>query len=326
MQKIKFNKKSMVISLILLIIINTPFILSKYSTTFYDSIVINVRNPKYTVNFYPNIIPSEYQEVEYIETTGTQYIDTNVSANSNIKFQVKLSTSNATAGTVIGVGGIDGERKSFRLFNYNNEFYLDYGSGYKYNRIFGGTWANNVIYELEVGNRYIKDITTGNDIISGSEVPAFEYEQTIKVFKDGTSTLNGKLYYLRLYDNNELVRNFVPCYRKSDNEIGVYDIVNNQFYANSGTGTFKMGPLKIQQVFIYGTSQNLAANTFVRDNYHFTGWNTSFDGTGTSYQDEQEVLNLSSVDGDEINLYAQWEKNPIVTFDPMGGTISEGDA
>jgi hypothetical protein len=44
-----------------------------------------------------------------------------------------------------------------------------------------------------------------------------------------------------LYDNNVLVRDFIPCYRKSDNEIGLYDVVNGVFYANAGSGTFTKG-------------------------------------------------------------------------------------
>jgi hypothetical protein len=39
-----------------------------------------------------------------------------------------------------------------------------------------------------------------------------------------------------------LVRNFIPCYRKSDNVIGMYDVINDAFYTNSGTGTFIKGP------------------------------------------------------------------------------------
>lgn len=35
--------------------------------------------------------------------------------------------------------------------------------------------------------------------------------------------------------------NLVPCYRKSDGEIGMYDLVNGVFYTNSGSGTFIKG-------------------------------------------------------------------------------------
>ena len=52
---------------------------------------------------------------------------------------------------------------------------------------------------------------------------------------------NMKVYRLKLYENNTLVREYVPCYRVSDNEIGLYELVNNVFYPNNGTGSFNKG-------------------------------------------------------------------------------------
>ena len=72
------------------------------------------------------------------------------------------------------------------------------------------------------------------------------------------------------------------------------------FNANGGTGT--MGT----QSFTYKSSQSLNKNTFVKENSEFDSWNTSIDGTGTSYDDEEVVSNLTSVDGDTVVLYAQW--------------------
>ena len=50
-----------------------------------------------------------------------------------------------------------------------------------------------------------------------------------------------KLYSCQMYYEDTLIRNFIPCYRKLDNEIGMYDLVSNQFYTNAGTGVFLMG-------------------------------------------------------------------------------------
>ena len=50
-----------------------------------------------------------------------------------------------------------------------------------------------------------------------------------------------KLYLCEIYDNGTLIRDFVPCYRKADNAIGLYDTVNDVFYTNAGTGTFLKG-------------------------------------------------------------------------------------
>ena len=57
------------------------------------------------------------------------------------------------------------------------------------------------------------------------------------------------------------------------------------------------------------TSFNLPKNTFTREGYTFTGWNTAADGTGRSYADEEPV----SFDAD-TTLYAQWTVDPVIIF------------
>lgn len=42
-------------------------------------------------------------------------------------------------------------------------------------------------------------------------------------------------------NTNQYIRNFIPCYRKSDNVIGMYDLITKTFYENAGTGTFIKG-------------------------------------------------------------------------------------
>ncbi len=87
------------------------------------------------------------------------------------------------------------------------------------------------------------------------------------------------------------------------------------FDANGGEGS--MG----SQEFTFDKSQNLASNTFTRDGYTFVGWSTeahplSDDPSGTTYDDEASVSNLTSVDGATVTLYAQWERDTYtVTFD-----------
>ena len=69
------------------------------------------------------------------------------------------------------------------------------------------------------------------------------------------------------------------------------------FNANGGEGS--MDP----QVFIQGRDTKLTANTFTRENYKFTGWNTAEDGSGATYTDEGAIINLT----EDLTLYAQWQ-------------------
>lgn len=82
------------------------------------------------------------------------------------------------------------------------------------------------------------------------------------------------------------------------------------FHGNNNSNT------TFTQLFIYGTGQRLRANTFSKPQYVFTGWNTEIDGSGTSYIDEQLVNNLSQINNDTVDLYAQWRRE--LTFTVTG--------
>lgn len=85
------------------------------------------------------------------------------------------------------------------------------------------------------------------------------------------------------------------------------------FNANGGTGTMN------DQDFTYDTAQALRTNSFTRYDYHFVAWNTEADGSGDSYDDEEEVLNLSETGTGTITLYAQWEENAMHTVFELNG-------
>lgn len=87
-----------------------------------------------------------------------------------------------------------------------------------------------------------------------------------------------------------------------------------KFVANGGEGTME------DQDFLFDTAQNLTANAFTRTGYFYANWNSKADGTGTAYEDKQEVKNLASKRDKVVKLYAQW--TPItysVTFNANNG-------
>ena len=65
------------------------------------------------------------------------------------------------------------------------------------------------------------------------------------------------------------------------------------------------------QKFVYDKSQELNGNIFRKEGYNFSCWNTQADGSGTSFDNEEEVVNLCSEEGKEYLLYAQWTKQSI---------------
>ena len=77
---------------------------------------------------------------------------------------------------------------------------------------------------------------TMGSMTSNSTLYLFNYHNSYQGY-----SFNGKMYFCRIWHNGEIVRDLVPCYRKSDNVIGFLDVVNNVFYANEGTGSFTKG-------------------------------------------------------------------------------------
>jgi len=73
---------------------------------------------------------------------------------------------------------------------------------------------------------------------------------------------------------------------------------------DSNTGSGDMSSTE----FTYDVEGELRENTFEKEGYVFTGWNTEAGGSGTRYEDGSKVENLTSVDGGEVTLYAQWSE------------------
>jgi hypothetical protein len=109
--------------------------------------------------------------------------------------------------------------------------------------------TDNTIYLLECqSNNGILTYECGD--VSGEVYPNGSicktdniYVFTINSFKDSSileQASKMRLYYFQIYDNNVLVRDFVPCINASG-EAGLYDKANNVFYGNAGSGTFEAG-------------------------------------------------------------------------------------
>ena len=192
------------------------------------------------------ILPAEYQQVEYIESTGTQYIDTNVVPDVNTGFYIDI--------TILDL--IDSNGKRLFGTSYRNQGFWGGIFIATYNATDGGQMAyinsgnfynpclvSNTRMQISLINQHYTT-STGADInFKTGTMNSYGSIYILNVNTDvATSTYSSaKLYKAQIYSGDVIIRNFIPCYRKSDNEIGMYDTVNNKFYTNQGTGTFEKG-------------------------------------------------------------------------------------
>lgn len=200
---------------------------------------------------YPGRLPIDYQEVEYIQSTGTQWIDTWVTPTSGTMSQFKFMPKWWTWWVALW----------YYVWNDNNDwrFFTWYWStsaiytqnpwrplfDFNNSRL---EWTNNTfvldtIYELEMWNYYLKHLNWAN-ILTWSQISSFTWTSTIKLDYSYTVSTNAsnRWYYVKIYESWNLVRDFIPCYRKSDWVIWLYDLVEKQFYTNQWSWTFTKWP------------------------------------------------------------------------------------
>lgn len=189
-----------------------------------------------------------YRELEYIESSGTQYIDTGVIATNNLKVGITFRQISDTGamGVIRQVGS-----------NYVRHHITQTSSGINFS--LGGTYnIKNYPDLLDDNTTHIWWInnTTGisqMDSVSSSftSQAAFTCQGTYYLFARNNvnmttpiTYINIRLYKVQLYKGtNTIINKFIPVQRKSDNMIGMYDTVQHKFHPNLGTGDFIMGPI-----------------------------------------------------------------------------------
>lgn len=187
-------------------------------------------------------LPSAYQEVEYIESTGTQYIDTEVTPDNSTGLKVVFSDL-AVASRDFNFIGSRLQSSSRFMINYTDgNFGYGWDSYYTTNESINASVKNTA--ELNFYNNR-NFIANGNTLANLSTI-SISNMPTIYIFGQHISNSNNLLYSYKVYEceitqDDLLIRKFIPCYRKSDNVIGLYETINDVFYTNQGTGVFTKG-------------------------------------------------------------------------------------
>ena len=208
-------------------------------------------------------LPSGYTRLDYIEATGTQYINTGFipNGNSRIVMDCEPTSVNNTFGFFCARTATSAtDTTSNTLFlisgNYRKDFYGTskttsgaYGAG---KRITIDSNKNNVT----IGTDYSLSLTASTNtspmalLLMATAVPG----STAGTLTNIANFAKMKLYSAKVYDNGTLVRDFIPC-KNASGAIGLWDNVNSVFYANAGTGTFSTG--KKHKVLINDTGYEI---------------------------------------------------------------------
>ena len=193
------------------------------------------------------IVPAGYTALDYLQTTGTQYIDTGVIAGDKTRVVIDWNYNSMKL-----------QQRVFSVSPTNNTFgfevYINSMSQYGYS--FGGTKWDSTKVSVDLA-RHVIDFNASENILkidngalanqklsaSVGNLPKLSlylFSRNHSDDSDNGEFASGNAYSCQIYENGAIVRDLVPV-RRADNKLGMYDWVENKFYQNNGTGEFVAG-------------------------------------------------------------------------------------
>ena len=187
-------------------------------------------------------LPSGYTQLEYIEGTGTQYIDTGYFPCELTRVVTAITpTSGNTTNGVFG-GRTDNNVSTFSLWCVNGVFRTDFDTNSQH-------VTTNV--KVETGVRVEVDKDRGTTKLGSKTFTqtgtGFRAANSMHVFAVNPDSsrpryFHGRIETFSIYESGLLKHELIPARRDSDGAVGMYDTVGGAFLANSGSGAFKAGP------------------------------------------------------------------------------------
>ena len=210
--------------------------------------LINLRNALMTGKRLPYDA-----EVEYLESSGTQWINTGYYPNNNTKLQYRCFS--ASSGTACGCMNGIGWKPSFSLVFYTG---VSPRWGTNANTSYTPfTWAN-----VDITVEQDKDCYLNGQLVRSYTDTQFQMQYPLIVFDRSELNNNhdpyeGKVYYLKIFENGVLVRDYIPVRVGSGSSaVGyLYDRVSGKLFGNAGTGDFVLGPdvVPVEYIESHGT-------------------------------------------------------------------------
>ena len=229
-------------------------------------------------------------EVLYLENPSNLYIDLKVSGNARI---VGYAVENRTKGssavllcstTTATAGSWFGEALSTRKWGFASASgnYADIIANIPVNfdLTFGSSGASGTVAENSIARS--QSVTQGNWFLFSSGVNSFPFV--------------GKIYYLQVFQNNELVRDFIPV------RIGqsgyLYDKISGSIFGDVGGNTFSFGP-DISSHFGYVTNGLVFMLDGIDKGNDNSAWTDLINGVKFQYN-EHSTVNTNNIETDGV--------------------------
>lgn len=207
-----------------------------------------------TVTEY-NPLPSGYTKYDYISADGNAYFQIESASSPLVPLgytvhAIAQQTTHSTSATkVVAGGGSDNAYIGFAAYSKTaGRAGAYYGASYN--------TFTDVANLLTAPTEFITTFTTdgvtttttnsgvSQTVVTPKESTAIQNSYSIRIGYSGASGSNfvGKIYLVEVKNtSDELTHQLLPCKRDSDNKIGMYDMITNQFFFSAGSSQFAAG-------------------------------------------------------------------------------------
>jgi hypothetical protein len=192
-------------------------------------------------------LPSEYQEVEWIQwmwiqnsSTNTMRIDTWINATSSVWVYAKMYKIWTRNDSEWFYANTDGTTSRRWLVTYPSWNWCPQWETWRQTNI---AYNTQQWYEIKFNYNNNKQTLIDNTNIYSMTSATFNSNKNVFIGRETHwSSFRWRCAFFKITDWTTLVRDLVPCYRKSDDEVWMYDLVTNTFFTNSWTWTFTKWP------------------------------------------------------------------------------------
>ena len=186
------------------------------------------------------LLPAEYQQVEYIESTGQQYIDTGYKSNNTTIIETDMQITDGI--WIFGARTAVKTQDSFALALDPDRYAIRIGTN-NYNDVMTTTTRKRT--KIYLSNSKLK-LDSNDAKVFLENVTKGVYNIFICALNQGGNASDklfvGRVYSFKIWDNGVLTKDYIPAKSTITNKVGLYDTVEGKFYTNQGTGEFIAGP------------------------------------------------------------------------------------
>ena len=204
------------------------------NATFYESLGEPwIAGPE--VGPMPNFSISGYDILEYAQSSTETYVDTEFTPDQDSRVTMEMQkVANSTSNAQYIFCARYRAMPEYGILKPQNE--SRWRDGYARERMFlsngidGASLTQRMIIDKNKNVTYIGHGTVNHTYTNFATPNSMAL---YGCFEDGDGSIDYdidmRLYWCRIYDNGVLVRNYYPAKRQSDNKVGLYDFVNNNF-------------------------------------------------------------------------------------------------